>query len=123
MSVFVKIVDRLPTAPSLPDDDVLSTHGIFLKIARVIKYEDILWPGGVPPLVFYSVRSVQRVNHVHVAMVFSYFSKSPRDLCDALRLGEATCTRIKVSWEKVVAYMTLQACEVLSHRVNRREAL
>jgi hypothetical protein len=122
-SVFRMVGDRLPTVPKMDDDDRLVTRGIFLTTTRDVRYEDMIWPGGVPPLVFYSVRSVQQVNHVHVAMVFSYFSKTPGDLCVALGLGGASCTRIKVSWNKVFTYMALQERERLSYVVNRREAL
>jgi hypothetical protein len=108
----------------MDDDDTLVTRGIFITTAQDVRYEDVRWPGGIPPLVFYSIRSVQQVGHVHVAMVFNYFSKTPRDLCVALGLGgRASCTRIKVSWKVVFTYMFLQKRDQLSYVVNRREAL
>jgi hypothetical protein len=122
-SVFLRVGNRPPVVPVLHDDDSLPTRGIFLTLSRDKRYTDMTWPAGIPPLVFYSVRSVQQVNHVHLAMVFNYFSKSPGHLCDALGLRGASCFRIKTSWEKVMRYMRDQACGILSYVVNRQEAL
>jgi hypothetical protein len=122
-SIYLMLGNRPPTVSPLPKDDTSPTRAIFLTLTHDLRYEDIQWPGGIPPLLFYSVKSVQQVNHVHAAMVFNYFSTSPGTLCTALGLGgNVRCTRIKLSWAKVVKYMADQAYETLSYVINRQEA-
>jgi hypothetical protein len=106
-----------------PDDNILPTRGLFITSKHDIIYEDIQWPGNVPPQLFYSAHCLQRIHHCHVIILFHYYSKTPSDLCNALGLHVRSCSRIKTSWDQAKRYIFAQATQTLSDIVNHRAAL
>jgi hypothetical protein len=122
-SVFMLVGNRPPVVTPTTYDDNIPVRGLFITTVATRTYESFHWPGGVPPLVFYSIISKQRASHCHVAMVFSYYGKSVNDWCDALGIPRGSCGRIKLNWEKVCKYMRLQARTFISYVVNDRRGL
>jgi hypothetical protein len=121
--IFSRLGNRAPVVATLTDDDGLPTRGVFITSHYPLDYNELQWPCGVPPLVFYSVESKQQVRHYHAAAVFNYYSKSPGHWAQAMGLHNVSCTRIKLSWRKTERYMQLQAQRLVSYVVNREEAL
>jgi hypothetical protein len=121
--VFIRIGDRPPRINPVPMDNTYPTRGLFITIPYSRNYESFTWPGDVPPIIFYSVTSKQRISHCHIAMIFSYYGKSVSEWCRVLELPEGSCSRIKSSWTQTYRYMQLQAREEISYVIHRRSVL
>jgi hypothetical protein len=122
-SVFERIGDRPPAIPLTMLEANSPTRSIFGTFDEPIRYEDINWPGRIPPLFFYSAVCEQRVVHCHVIMIFHFYVKSAALMCEKLRLNPIEAIPIKSSLLATFRYVKEQATQVLSWVINNRSAL
>jgi hypothetical protein len=122
-SVFDRVGHRPPAIAARTDDDILPTRAIFLTTAEPIDYANMDWPCGIPPLVCYTIESVQQVHHYHTILIFNYYSNNVDDLVQALGIEPISATRVKTDYRRTRKYMELQSVRIIDDVVNRAEAL
>jgi hypothetical protein len=122
-SVYNKVGARPPVVRALPGDDNTPTRGIFMTLYNVVRYNQLRWPMKSLPLVYRCSVCDQRTRHVHVAFVLRYYVSSPRAMCQALGIVPMDVSRIKLSMERTLKYISAQEVECIDFVVNNRRGL
>jgi hypothetical protein len=112
-----------PVVAPRNNDDIQPTRAIFLTTATPLDPRTITWPAGIPPLICFTVESIQRVRHYHTVLVFNYYSRTVDALAEALGVEYISATRVKTNYAIIRRSMLLQSVRVVDNIVNRREAL